>query len=99
MALWCCPFSIQGHKSYFTVISWDVKCCHWKSFKMKIVLLIFFFFSVEGIGGKEVITGDPEFVPCLQQTIEKKILRKVGKLLKISRGDSTHDSALHSAVF
>lgn len=43
MALWCCPFSIQGHKSYFTVISWDVKCCHWKSFKMKIVLLIFFF--------------------------------------------------------
>lgn len=65
---------------------------------MKIVILIFFF-SIEGIGGKEVITGDPEFVPCLQQTIEKKILRKVGKLLEISRGDSTHDSTLYSAVF
>lgn len=66
---------------------------------MKIVILILiFFFSIEGIGGKEVITGDPEFVPCLQQTIEK-ILRKVGKLLESPKHDSTNDTPLCSAVF
>ena len=58
-----------------------------------------FFFSIGGIGGKEVITGDPEFVPCLQQRIEKKILRKVGKLLEILKDDSTNDSTIFSALF
>lgn len=71
MALWCFPFSIQGHKSYFTVISWDVKCCHWKSFKMKIVILIFFSFLLKGLEGRRLLLGTQNLFPVYSKRLKR----------------------------